>query len=834
MNAIRNLALITLGVMLVCLQACQGSASKLPAPTDTPPYVPLKESQRFQEAQVTFTVQVPPDTPKDQPIYLDILDEVTGLALNQQRYPMKALDDRHYVVTLSLQVGSVIKYRYSRQGLYTIIENTTNKRPVRYRLYRVDGPSQVQDIVGVWSDSVYMDTMGRITGQVLDAKTDLPVPGLLITAGGAQTLTASDGSFLLEGLPSGLHTLVAYAVDGSYRTFQQGALVAAESTTLANFKLEPASYVQIIFKVKVPSNTLPGIPVRIAGNLTQFGNTFADLTGGISTIASRMPILSPQPDGRYSTTLTLPSGAYLQYKYTLGDGFWNAEHDANHAFQIRHLIVPDVNTIIEEEVDSWGNSGLGPVLFDLTIPEYTPSSDFVSIQFTPFGWTEPIPMWKLSQNHWAYMLYSPLDVLQQLTYRYCRNDQCGSADDSQTAGEHNPGRTISLSPGPITIQDSIQTWQWLQSSSFSTTFSTSEIIVTPRPKFVAGIELQNAYHPSWMPRMVETFEEIHHSGANWIVLTPTWTYTGLSPLILEPVLGQDPTWEDLTSMIARAQAFGLKVAIFPLPNFQTDINNWWLSAPKDYTWWHRWFEQYQTFLLHHADLAEKNGADALILGGEWIKPALATGLLPDGTPSNVPMDISDKWPYLFATIRARFHGEISWALEYPDDIQNPPDFIHQADWVYILWNSPLAQYSDSTEYELYSQAAYRMDSDLLPLYFLCGKPIVLGISYPSADGGITGCLYDSLVTQTGKCLNLEYLSRPRPDIPTIAIDLEEQAIAYQAMFMAVHERDWIGGLVSRGYYPPAALQDKSSSVHGKPAAEVLAYWFKSLTSASAP
>jgi hypothetical protein len=32
-------------------------------------------------------------------------------------------------------------------------------------------------------------------------------------------------------------------------------------------------------------------------------------------------------------------------------------------------------------------------------------------------------------------------------------------------------------------------------------------------------------------------------------------------------------------------------------------------------------------------------------------------------------------------------------------------------------------------------------------------------------------------------------------------------------------------VVSRGYYPPAALRDKSASVHGKPAADILWYWF---------
>jgi hypothetical protein len=48
---------------------------------------------------------------------------------------------------------------------------------------------------------------------------------------------------------------------------------------------------------------------------------------------------------------------------------------------------------------------------------------------------------------------------------------------------------------------------------------------------------------------------------------------------------------------------------------------------------------------------------------------------------------------------------------------------------------------------------------------------------------------------------------------------------YQALMMAVNERAWLGGFVSRGYYPPAAMQDASDSLYGKPAEDELWYWF---------
>jgi hypothetical protein len=46
------------------------------------------------------------------------------------------------------------------------------------------------------------------------------------------------------------------------------------------------------------------------------------------------------------------------------------------------------------------------------------------------------------------------------------------------------------------------------------------------------------------------------------------------------------------------------------------------------------------------------------------------------------------------------------------------------------------------------------------------------------------------------------------------------------LLSAIQNRDWISGFFTRGYYPAAPLQDKSASLHGKPAASVLQAWFK--------
>lgn len=797
----------------------------MPSVLQTPLASPLPTQPTFQpQSLVTFRVEIPENSPEGQPIFLNILEEVSGLALNMQTYPMDMEDQRHFSLTLPLSFGSVIKYRYSRQGEIAMVEeHLSDGRQMRYRLYHVEGPGIVQDVVTRWTDTNYQGTTGRIIGHALDMDSGQPIPNLLIIAGGAHTLTASDGSFLIEGLPPGTHNLVALSMDGSYRTFQQGALVAAEASTPAELRLKSSRMINVTFNVTVPPDTIPAVPIRLAGNLYQFGNTFGDLSGGVNTVASRMPLLNLQPDGHYSLTMLLPSGADLHYLYTLGDGYWNIELLPDGDRRLRQLIVPENDTVIHDVIENWRSGTSAPITFDVTVPATTPPEDTVSIQFNPFyGWTEPIPMWRLGENRWAFVLNYPLQMLGSMRYRYCRNDQCDSADDLQTAGPDNPGYPINSSALPQTMVDQVDAWAWLENASPPVVIDATPI--NPRgANFVAGVEFQPDYHPTWLPRVPTTLKDIQNIGANWLFLTPTWSYTRNSPPVLELTPGRDALWFDLVDIISQTHQRGLNLALFPTPHFQTPINQWWIEAKRDFPWWVVWFERYRTFALHHADLATRGSAQALVLGGDWILPAMPEGILSDGIPSGVPADAEIRWRNLIQEVRTHFSGQIIWALPY-SQVDNPPLFLDSVDQIYVLFDAPLADINDPSRSDLEAEASQTLDNRLLPLQYRFGKPLLLGVTYPSADGAATSCL----PSPEGSCLNPSALSRPHADIPEIGLDLAEQADVYSALLSAVNTRTWISGLISRGYYPPAALQDKSLSIHGKSAEEVLRYWFPRL------
>lgn len=802
------------------------------SPATPTPGFNIATSTPYPAAQTTFTVTLPEPLLAGESVALVVLDEVTGLALNTTQYPLNPRDTLTYTGTLPLPINSVVKYRYIRTGGTGVaVEDTTYGEIVRYRLYKAAGPGEVQDIVADWSDKTYSRPTGSILGQVYNAETNAPMPNIMVTAGGIQHITDSMGRFELTGLPVGTHQLAAYSLDGLSLPFQQGAVVVENIPTIVDLRIKPTRLVNVTFYVAVPQDTVPGVPVRIAGNLLQLGNTFADLQGGLSVTTDRMPVMSLQPDGRYAITMGLPVGAHIQYKYTLGDGYWNAEHKINGGWVVRDLIVPEQDITLQDWVETWSaSSDSGAILFEASIPSVTPPGDIVYIQFHTYGWTEPIPMWPLGNNRWAYKLYGPLNFMGSFSYRYCRNGQCGSADDNQTVGVSPTGRQANTSILGQDIQDVVGSWKWYENPE---TFALVGSNITPRTSgFVAGVEYHPFFQPNYSYFAPQAFANTKAIGSNFAVLTPSWTVSSVSPLRFATQPGDDPFWIDTAIMVSQARGVGLNVALFPTPHFPPSpdsstpaYSQFWQNAPKDAAWWQTFFTKYRAFLVNYADLAAATGAQSIVLGGEWLTPALPAGLMPDGTSSNVPADAEAQWRAIIQDVRARFKGQIFWALPYEKStFTNPTNFLQDVDGIYLLWSVPLAPSPTATKADFATEAGRLLDTEVAPFASLMGKPLVIAVSYPSAAGAQSGCVANG----AGNCVELDALSRPNPDLTNASLNLQTQADIYEAMLTAINARSWVSGFISRGYYMPVTLQDKSTSIHGKPAADVAWYWYPRL------
>jgi hypothetical protein len=294
-----------------------------------------------------------------------------------------------------------------------------------------------------------------LTGSIVDATNNIPLPSVLVTIAGQQTYTNTDGTFTMENVPVGEHVLLAYHPSGAYQVFQQKAVIADSAQTPAVFGMQPAQFVNVTFHVDTPENTVKGAPLRLLGNLLQLGNTFSELNASCSVLASQSPIMSYQEDGSYLLTLSLPVGLDIRYKYSLGDGFWNAERKTDGSLRVRQLVVPDHDIVVYDTITTWMVSNEGPLTIRVKVPSTTPANESISLQLNPYIWMNPLPMWALGNNEWLLTIYSPLDVLANATYRYCRNEQCDISEGIISSSGATTATIYSISG---TISDEILQW----------------------------------------------------------------------------------------------------------------------------------------------------------------------------------------------------------------------------------------------------------------------------------------------------------------------------------------------------------------------------------------
>lgn len=800
--------------LLVLLAPGCGLLPAAPMPDATP----AQTSSAPGQAQVVFRAIPPAGTPNDASLSLLLMDPVTGFAYNSQANPMQALGDGTWQATLSLPSGSLVYYRYARSQPTAADEYATTGEPVVYRLAVVNGETLVDDVIAAWQDAPFSGPTGRLVGRLTDASTGQALPELQVMAGGMRTFTDGEGAFRLDGLVPGLHTLAISSLSGAYLPVQQGAVIAAESATPADLLLQPATPIQVAFEVTVPEGTPATQPWRVTGNWLQLGYAFADLQGGVRGLATSSPAMVPVDPTHALLLLSLYSGMDLRYKYTLGDGLWSAERSPAGAFNTRQVILPDHDLTLTDTVSQWGNAGKGPVVFRVSVPDVTPPSESVSLQLNPFTWFAPLPMTAAGDGSWQFNLLSPLDFDLPLTYRYCRNLQCSSAVEVPPA-EAN-ARQLSPPDGPIERADTVSAWAAYPAPPAEVTVVAPDL--TPRPGLQAGVELAPIYDPTWSASMPQALAELAGIGSNAVIFTPTWAMQASAPtpvLGFEPGLG--PFQSELTSAMTEASRLGMQPILHPVLRAPgEDTAAWWSASVRDGPWWTVWFEMYRSFVLTYARLAAEAGASKLVLGGPDVAPALPSGRLPDGSPSGAPADADLRWRVLIGEVRTVFPGRIAFELELGRTLQPPPSFLDAVDEVHIYFHPSLVPGEAATPEDMAAMVQALVDGSLLSTPELANKPLVLSVEYLSVDGGATGCL-----ATAGGCLPPSAFDAGAQGAPSLPVDLVEQANAFNAVLLGVYPRPEISGVFARRYHPAAALQDLSASVNGKPARDVLWYWY---------
>jgi hypothetical protein len=733
---------------------------------------------------------------------------------------MEAQGDGVWTVSLTPAVGSLLYYRYEVSGPIEGTEVTIQGVPVDFRTSYVPGPGEIRDIIARWSGEPYRGESGRILGRIVSGPDGQPLNEMAISAGGHLTFTDGEGRFRLDDLPPGLHTITAFSPTGSFLPARQEALIAANTTTPVELGLEPAEPVVVTFQVTVPADTPEQATLRLAGDVAQLGFRYKPSEFGSYQSIARMPTLIRVDPQHFLGVFSLYSGLSLHYKYTLGDGVWNAERASNGAFVTRSASIDGENPTLRDQIESWSGGAGAPTRFEIAAPQGTPAGDEVAVQFKAGTWKSPLPMW-LQQGIWTFSLYGPESFQQGLEYRFCRNELCGYADETGFAGRGASGRPLNNSQIGTLIQIIIEEWHWLDRSVLQQEYSSD-----PQPLDYlsrGGVELSNSYDPNWLKQLPIAFSSLQNTGANEVVITPAWTWVQDNPFpIIEFNPNTAPLETELQEMAKLGRDHGLHISL--RPTFITgefDPDTWWQQGVRNLLWWDMWFEEYRSFVLSYAYQAQQNGVEKLIIGGPEVIPALPFGQLPDGSSSGVPVDSETRWRDLIAEVREQFTGQLAFELEVSEELSQVPPFIDLFDQVHLFWHSPLdaGESGDLQRAAIESQLSRVLDEDALD-----NKPITISLAYLSLENSAAACPQRA----DGSCRPLSDFSRGQVVDIDLEVDLEAQARIYDAFLRSIADEPQIKGLYARGFYPAAILHDKSLSVYGKPAQDVLDAWFEGL------
>ena len=288
-------------------------------------------------------------------------------------------------------------------------------------------------------------------------------------------------------------------------------------------------------------------------------------------------------------------------------------------------------------------------------------------------------------------------------------------------------------------------------------------------------------------------EQLAETGANWISLIVTGYQNNVSATTISITTDATPIDTALIHAITKAHALGLHVMLKPHVDFSNDPNHWRGEIGNLFTneaEWNAWFNTYQNFIVHYAELAQAYNIEQFCVGTELI-----------GTTHR-----TDNWRAIIASVRTHYDGPITYAANHSGE-ETQITWWDAVDYIGIDAYYPLTDENDPSLEAL--KAGWQPYISLLAeLSANWDRPILFTeIGYASQDGAN------------------RHPARQNADG---ILDLQEQADAYQAVFESVYDQPWFSGVFWWVWYTDpfaGGSCDPSHTPREKPAEDVLRTWY---------
>lgn len=289
----------------------------------------------------------------------------------------------------------------------------------------------------------------------------------------------------------------------------------------------------------------------------------------------------------------------------------------------------------------------------------------------------------------------------------------------------------------------------------------------------------------------------------WIVQTPFgWQDNSNSPEVRLVTRGRI-FWgerdDGLATTSRLAKQFGIRTLLKP---------HIWLRNSNDGKWrgeismdsetdWQKWFDSYRTFILHYAELAERNQMEALCIGTELRMTVRAR---------------EQDWRKLIGAVRQVYGGKLTYASNWYLEFEEVP-FWDALDYIGIQAYFPLTDKTRPSVEELKAGWQPHLEAiETISRKF--NKPVLFTeLGYRSTpDAAIEPWHWP------------EFMARSR-----LQVDLQTQLKGYEAFFEMFWHKDWFEGVYFWKWFPNYARAGGSEHVgfspQNKPAEQTMAKWY---------
>ncbi|MBI4163393.1 MAG: hypothetical protein HY512_00905 [Candidatus Aenigmarchaeota archaeon] len=468
------------------------------------------------------------------------------------------------------------------------------------------------------------------------------------------------------------------------------------------------------------------------------------------------------------------------------------------------------------------------VAFTVKVPENTPNNTIVYLQISEVlnEWGRNLKMEKTVENVWDLKADLRDFKDKEIGYRYLRNNWGFVGAEEFSPDSKTASRRVLVEKEPKQINDTVEKWRWMpkgdvyQMPIIPTNAGKVQFLSRVNSeKFQEGALIVDFWWGNFKDLLDSTHVRMKEKGFQWIEIAPPWDYKQVNPvpIITSEGFGHTYSDEEINFHLKKMKADGFKVYMAP-QICCADTSK--ASFSKE--WWNEWFSEYEKYAMYFVDKANKYNVEYLIITGDWVAVA--------ASPDKRPADYKERLEAIYSKVKSAYSGKLGRNLfiggeidsDIPNIWPNPDDipFMKQADFIGINWWVGLTDKNNPTQEELNTNAKRIFDLRLKPLYEKYKKPVILQqVAYPSIDGGLTGKAgVDDAATALWEIYSDKY-----------KLDLEEQAMGFEAIMNVVSQSFYIIGVYPFTYWPDEFPLTKEYNIRGKPAEDVLSQWYKSLS-----